>query len=452
MTKIKLFIKGDKINTLNPYLYNNILEMWVSGCIYQGNLMYDENIELKGRIIDKISKIHNSINIKLKKSKWHDGKNITSLDFKFSLDLLRYNLRYQKYFLGIKDIKVVNERQINIKFNKFNNLFYNLLLIPIIPKRYYKDINKKDFYNNIDLTNKINVGCGPFVFDKSIDKCIVLKKNNGFHLGNPNIDFMEIYYGDRMLQKAMLKNKAIDFTVIDSEEIDEISDDYIPYALDSLATTILVFNQKNNLFTKKIRKSIDCIIDRDDIINKVYKGNAIKINQVYPKILCDKFNIYYYIPYSIDFEEYNYTFELFINKYNNEHLKIAMLIKYNLKQIGININIKLCDYKDLEKGDMYLTDLQHIINPQSNSKIKSILDKGVNNELKKIFNNFIYDISHEKIENFINEYREEVPFISILNKKEIQIIKKSFKNIKPDPRGILWNIHEIWKEKDNNEV
>lgn len=92
-------------------------------------------------------------------------------------------------------------------------------------------------------------------------------------------------------QKRMLNEKSVNFSVIDPKLIPKFSNDYDIYSINMLKTIILEINNDNILKCIKIRKFIDCFLPRDEIINELYNGEAVKLNQNYPEALCELYNI-----------------------------------------------------------------------------------------------------------------------------------------------------------------
>ena len=133
--------------------------------------------------------------------------------------------------------------------------------------------------------------------------------------------------------------------------------------------------------------------------------------------------------------------------------KVLELIKDRVKNI-VNIEIKesLNMKESFSLGaHLFITDLLHQILPISNGfvfeYIDSLNDRSFT-KLKDTIKILKYNNSICNILNFISEINNVIPLISFLSFNDIQVIDKKFKNLSPDARGVLWNIHEIYYKEN----
>lgn len=112
----------------------------------------------------------------------------------------------------------------------------------------------------------------------------------------------------------------------------------------------------------------------------------------------------------------------------------------------------IIQYKNINNAfendaDFYIHDLKHQIMPLSNQYFY----QNNNNFMNKAFEKLLYlndklcsnDACKEDMMKFEREIRRIIPMIPLFSAYDIQVIQKKFKNLKPDGRGVLWNIHKI---------
>jgi ABC-type transport system substrate-binding protein len=114
--------------------------------------------------------------------KWHDGKEFTAEDVKFTFDAImdkknRWKTAHQKpYYENISEVKILDKYKVQfmVKTPYFKNFDVCAGLAPV-PKHLFKDLSKK----NLKKLNKTLVGTGPYVFSKvRRGKYITLKANS----------------------------------------------------------------------------------------------------------------------------------------------------------------------------------------------------------------------------------------------------------------------------------
>lgn len=485
---IRLFIKGKSENRINPLLYNNIVDLWLMGCIYQGIMMFNDELELTGRLSENLTSNNDYTlyTLTLKDQlKWNDGHPITTKDISYTIELLLNEAapsHLSKYFLNIisaeefrekksnkiKGINILNDQIIQFSLKNPDPFFNQRLLLPIIPEHIFKNIIPEDFYSNTYSNNYI--GSGPFkLLSKEIDK-FIFEKNERFHLGDPYIDHMTIQVGEQNILNNLLKNKSIDFAEISFNDIElaaKHKDNYDIYGLDKPTISFIALNHNNKILAKKaVRKALAHALDREKMIKEIYKGYAKPINQYYPNVL-ERYQGINLCDYSFNIEKSKNLLDreladplyikLGVNINNKEHISMASFIKSDLMKIGIYVSIIEYENHSLWKEhfkdnllDMFLIDYQMLLcpNPQNffgpNSVLMQLL--GWNDTENNILidqctktNEKELDV-FQKWSTFINE---EVPVLFLISPLEIQLISKNITNLKPSARGLLWNIHEL---------
>ncbi|QPR80622.1 hypothetical protein I6G77_27780 (plasmid) [Bacillus tropicus] len=487
---IKLLLKGESEFRFNPLLWRTEADLWIMGCMYQGIMMFDENLEIADRLTKKVDLSNNSMECTLELKEdlyWSDGTPISTYDIEFTIKVL-LNPSFEgnrgnhllnivgalEYKEGIKKdiegIGILNDKNIKFQFIKPDESFKRRLLLPIIPKHIFKKYPVKEFPQKV--TQEKFVSCGPYNLKGFTKKNFKFQKNDTFHLGVPRIPNMEIELNntDEFLKK--LYNNEVDFSILSYDEAynfecNQDQSAYTIYKLPKPQINFIALNHRNKyLKVKEFRKAIMHGINRNEILNVVYKNYGNIINQYYPSLLEQ------YI--SNDLQDYDYNVKKALNEINKLQesktislkmgvssedkgsLLAAQIIKKNLIEIGVELEIIECSkmswsqqFKN-EQLDMYILNYLLFLDPDpqmlfgENSNFISAI--GWHNSTN--FN--LIDMGQQDKQERISIYQEwsklintQLPILPLLSPYDIQVIHNRIKGIKPDPRGVLWNIHEL---------
>jgi len=217
---------------------------------------------------------------------WHDGKELTAEDVKFTFDVL-LKAQYSNYSLykdNIANIKSVTAKDsgIVVKFKTNTDNDISNFVFPIIPKHQFSGINK--VFSNVD--SFMPIGTGPYkVTEIDAVKKVVLEPNDE-------------YYGDKKAGNTLVfkiipnKRQAVnlfdigDLMITFSEETDRntIFEDkdvnIFPYLANEVE--VLGFNfSKPALKDKRVRQAIANAIDTQEIIENAYYNNGVRNDNIY---------------------------------------------------------------------------------------------------------------------------------------------------------------------------
>ena len=172
---------GSEPATLNPLASGDVPASVVQGYIYEGLLDRDlDSYEWKPALATEweISPDNKVFTFKLRKGvKWHDGKDFTAHDVKYSYDVIFTDdykaIQTRVYYEAVKSVTVIDDY--TVRFEVKDDYFLNFDVcagIQVLPKHFYSNSeNKKDFGRKL-------IGTGPYMFTK-YDKGqkIILVKN-----------------------------------------------------------------------------------------------------------------------------------------------------------------------------------------------------------------------------------------------------------------------------------
>ena len=189
-------------------------------------------------------------------------------------------------FNSVINTKIINNRAIEINFDKpyLNNL--EILTFPIIPKHHFIAKGSNAIVKALEIDDYIPIGTGPYKFDSyEKNKTIKLSRNTDYWNGSPFIQ--------QVIGKVLDDEKLI-LTAFETGQINmatTLGVDWDKYKQNSRIKVLefispnhefLAFNYNNPLLSGElglaIRKAIYYGINRQDIIHKVYLGHGTQID------------------------------------------------------------------------------------------------------------------------------------------------------------------------------
>ncbi|HZJ99246.1 MAG TPA: peptide ABC transporter substrate-binding protein [Tissierellaceae bacterium] len=402
-------------NTLNPLLTSNSSYYHFSKLIFEGLFDFDSDLDVAPKLAEKYFFFNDdkTISVELKSGvKWHDGTPFTTEDVAFTIDAIKYANREGTYgnilesnlginpinFNSIINTRIIDERIIEISFDRayLNNL--EVLTFPIIPKHVFEDNSTRNsLINALNTEEYIPLGTGPYKFENyEKHKYVTLTKYDEYWDGSPNInEIIGKVLDDEELILTSFETGQIDFATTIGVDWDKYRQydniEVLEYVSNNYE--FLGFNFNNELMSgergQAIRKAIYYGINRQDIIHKVYLGHGTQIDvPLHPDFYLLSSHAYSYgynsemalkILNSAGFmdrdgdgiledEEGNrLSLRLATNANNNSRRLVGDLIKDYLQDIGIEI---ILDY-DTQYVREYDETEDNIIWEQFNNKINN---------------------------------------------------------------------------------
>lgn len=387
-----LNIRGEP-TALNPVSHGDSYKTAVKNYMFETLLEQDiSTFEWKPRLATSwtVSEDKTSFRFKLREGvKWHDGKEFTAEDVKFSFDIIfedKFNtIPLRPYYEGIKEVKIIDKYNVEIitKDKNWQN-FDIAATMDIFPKHFYSQDKEKSFFN------KQLLGSGPYrmsLYNRG--NRIVLEKNKdwwGFKIVNQKEwNFEKIvlrFVGDSTVALEMLKKGSLDYEGMNPEI-------YMKKAVGpkwgkSVHKTkvfnktpkgynFIGWNMKHPILSsRKVRKALFHLVNRPLMIEKFeYNLSVPAVGPIYPQSP--------YHDQSLKPVEYNPSLALKIlrsegwsdsdgdsildKKINGIKTKFSITIlepyegfmkyltvfKEDAKQVGVDINIKLIEWNSFIK-------------------------------------------------------------------------------------------------------
>ena len=290
--------------------------------------------------------------------KWQDGQELTARDVAFSFN---YYQEYPPVFTSdriakdyLLSIKALSDTQVEFVTASPDATFLSEVgMMRIIPEHIWKDVdNPYEF-----LDEKATIGCGPYILtdyskEHKTYRYVAFEEYWGPKQRVAVIEFVPV--SETVLA---LENGDIDIARIKADVADRFREKsgFVVVESPALAGTMLTFNMRGNeLFQNQaFRQAIAHAINKADIIAKVQRGLAKPGS---PGVL--PMDHEYYNPAIVDYDYdpdkarellqkagvgQELSLELLVD--DGRGVKIAGILKEQLSDVGINLNVVSVDSK-----------------------------------------------------------------------------------------------------------
>ena len=480
-------------SVLLPLLASDGASHDVAGLIYNGLVKYDPDLKLTGDLAKswKITNNGLTITFHLRKGvKWQDGVEFTSADVLFGFNLLRdpdTPTAYAEDFCQVKSASAPDPYTFQVTYKKpFAPALSSWGNLPILPKHLLegKDIKKCSLTRN-------PVGLGPFKFQEWIPgEKLSLVANPEYFEGRPYLDsFIYRFIPDPATLFLELQTGSIDFMNLTTlqysrqTETEFFKANFKKYKYPVFSYTYFAFNLLCPLFRdRQVRQALAHAIDKEEIIKGVLLGLGEQSTGPYVPGTW---------PYNPDVKKYEFSpdkaqklladsgwtdtdndgiidkngepfeFTILTNMGNSLRLKTATIIQWRLGKIGIKVHIRVLEwatfinefvdkkiFQALILGwsigldpDQY--DIWHSTKTDE-KELNFITYK--NPEVDQLLEQGRHTFSMEKRKESYYRFQEiiadDVPYIFLYVPYALPIVNSRFKNIKPSPIGIRYNINK----------
>jgi len=477
ITSFKLGISN--YDNIHPYVSNNREILYLDQLIFEPLLTITEDYNISNCLAKEWTKLDNKTYIiKLKENvKWHNQKNFSSSDVKFSIENLKSskNSIYYENVKNIEKVEVVDNNTVRIELSKEIPFFEYNLIFPIISKEQYKNT---DFNNS----NKIPVGTGLYKISKIEKDKIELIKNEEYRdIENSNANFktisVNIYENMGQVYNAF-KLGTIDFIHTSNTNLEQYigTIGYGKKTYPNREFDYISFNTESSILQfKEVRQAINYIIDKDKLIATILEEQALKSNvplndsnyllegvdfntkpeiEKAKKTLEDAGWKYEYGIWQKEIDGITKTINIDFSvlSQDEKRVKVAEEIKMQLEAIGIKIVIKKMTSTQYENSlknknyEMILTGVYTSLSPDLSSFLgENNLANYKNEEIKSISEelNSITDavLRKEKYERIFEICSEELPYIGLYRNCDIVVFSSRLRGeVRPNCYNLYYNI------------
>jgi peptide/nickel transport system substrate-binding protein len=437
---------------LNPILAQDAASSDINSFVFNGLIKYNKNLDGFVGELAESWKLKDGpepeITFFLRKGVlWHDGKEFTAHDVKFTYDKIMdpktNTVRRSSYEL-VKKAEVLDPYTFRVIYKQPFSPGLESWGLGIIPSHLLEN-------ENINTTpfNRRPVGTGPFRFVEWVsDEKIALEVNPRYFEGRPDLDGI-IYriIPETALNEMEILAREVDYTGVYPFEFRRMNK--VPfvkvYDQPMLGYTYVGYNQKNPLFQdKRVRWALTYAINRQAIVQYVLYGLGMVATGPFPSQMWYSNPYVKPIPYDpqkarellaeagwkknadgiLEREGKRFRFTLITNSGNDTRRDVAVLVQRQLREVGIDVSLEFYEWSVFIKD---FIDTRHFD--------ACVLGWGLSVDPDA------YEIWHssqmEKGFNFISYSNPEVDRLLVEGRTEYNQEKR---------KEIYWHIHELIAE------
>ncbi|MEW6262730.1 MAG: ABC transporter substrate-binding protein [Thermodesulfobacteriota bacterium] len=375
-------------NSLLPHFYQLGYARAVFRIVFNSLLVWDESSNIVPSMAEsfEISKDGTTYRFKIRKDAlWHDGQPVTSKDVEFTIMCLTdpdyafmdFNLvagisgakaRKSGKTKELAGFKIVDDKTFEVKTDEvFAPLLDSFTVLHIIPHHVLKDIPVKEMAKSKFAANP-TVGCGPYRFVKyATDQYIEMTRFDKYFLGAPKIEraFIQIVSPDTAIAKLergeldlVLGEGLGDIPNIEIERVKKIPSLIVQTSSGPFTQGLMLVCKQEKLKDPRVRRAFVHAINRSGVVKKILLGGgevtAIPRAAGYP-FYNEKLKPHEYDPEKARrlLEEAGWrkdtVLRLVVPTGNKERMQWATVVHQNLKEVGINAELKQFDIATMIK-------------------------------------------------------------------------------------------------------
>lgn len=417
--------------------------------------------------------------------KFHNGKNITAKDVKYTYERLlsKKHDTPNRWFLSM--VKGADEFY-NGRSSEVSGIVvtgeYSLKIILDYP--YSSFINNiahcscsilsKDEFDNIE---KKPIGAGPYKFAK-LDKEnneLILEKFKEYSLGEALVDRIVIKFDIEDSFNEFEENK-LDYLVVNASNVERVrAKGYKVELSQCIGQRFLAFNYRSSnpiVKNKYARQAINCCVDKERVVKEALGGFETVSNRAFPGSVLSNNSL---VTYSRNINKAKElmrksgitsgSMTLQVSKTGGNsgfHSRLAVILKENLRELGIDVKVlevNGADYYsedtfsksdlftygwlgDSGTADNFIEPLIDINNPSNRSRYNNPELMELVEKAKKTRNPYKYRELLCKLENTL---MEDAAWVPLANIGVSYTYKNNVKGLRVHPLNII-GFADIWKE------
>lgn len=483
--------------TFVPILASDSASGAICGLVFNGLVKYDKDLKLVGDLAREWELLEDGLEIifYLKKGvKWHDGETFTAEDVEFTYkSLIDPNVRtpYSGDFTMIEKFEIIDDYTLKVSYKEVFSPGLASWGMNIMPRHLLEgeDLNTTTFARQ-------PIGTGPYKFKlwRTGEK-VELVSNHDYFEGRP--------YIDRYIYR-IIPDQATLFLELRAEAVDKISltplqarrqtesrffkDNFQKFRYPSFGYTYLGYNLKDPRFRDlRVRQAINYAVDKEEIIRgillglgRVATGPFIPESWAYNK----EVKVVGYDPqkaiallneagwYDEDEDGFlekdgkKFSFTIITNQGNNERRMTAEIIQRRLKEVGIEVKIKIIEWSTFVSEFIDKRRFDTVLLGWGLSRDPDMYDIWHSSKMKEGEFNFV-GYSNKEVDKLLLEGRQtfdqeermriyhrvheilykEQPYLFLYVPDALPIIHRRFKGIEVGRGGIghnfiKWNVPE----------
>ena len=412
-------------DAINPYSCRSECNLYLSPLIYDSLITINDKREVVNALAESYIIEDNTITLKLKPALFSDGSEVTSDDVIHSFNQAKQSERYKEQLRLFSSADRKGSSVVRFTLSQKNIYALNLLTFPIISQK-----------NN-------NIGSGYYALEKEND-VYTLTYNKNHEGAKPQMETIALTAcSDYSAAPKLFNNEQIDY-LFEIFDLNNVRTAAIHSQKAKLNNLVFVgLNSKKGLLKdKNFRNAIQFSLNQNKLCEQAMEGygvptatpfdsewseigsivsnsvlsNAKQAKEAFAAAGCayDKMGI------SLMYEEEPITLELIVNSASNMKIAIAEMIKTELINCGIAVEVKkmpLDEYNiaiENENFDMYIGEVKisNDFNFDCFFTTGGGADFGIHApDLQNIYANF--KKGDASLQDFVSAFCEENPFVPI---------------------------------------
>jgi peptide/nickel transport system substrate-binding protein len=209
--------------------------------------------------------------------KWHDGTDFTADDVVFTFNYTKEHPYQWVDNSIVKSAEALDKYTVKLYLNKPYAPFLQDVpgVQPIIPKHIWENVTTPEEF----LTPEAVIGTGPYILaDYSKEHGTYLyTANDNYYLGKPAVKEIRFVKVAAEMTPAALKEGSVDSASIPAEVVDDIKAAGFTVISEppSWNGKLTINHKKEPLSSKEFRQALAYAIDREALVQVVFRGNAI---------------------------------------------------------------------------------------------------------------------------------------------------------------------------------
>jgi peptide/nickel transport system substrate-binding protein len=212
--------------------------------------------------------------------KWHDGTDFTAEDVVFTYDYTKSHPYQWVDGSIVKSAEALDPYTVKLYLSKPYAPFFQDVAgsQPILPKHIWNKVAEPEKFTSTEAA----IGTGPYLFgDYNQEQGTYLyKANENYYAGTPLAKEIRFVKVSAQMLPAALKEGSIDSTSLPAEVVNEVKTAGFSVITDppSWNGKLTINHQKDPLSSKEFRQALAYAIDREALVQTVFRGNAVAGN------------------------------------------------------------------------------------------------------------------------------------------------------------------------------
>ncbi len=456
---------------INPVLATSDQDNDLTNLIYSGITKKNKDggiiFDLAQTINESDDKLRYTVILK-KNAKFHDGKQVTTEDIIYTVNLIQNPTIKSPHRIEWEGISVEKNSDTELVFSlkKPFPLFMEILTIGILPKHVWKGLTDEQI--SLSDYNLHAIGSGPYKIDtittnSGIPDTFTLTSHEGYTLGRPYVNTLVIstYQNEKYLLRAFENGDVHRIHGITPEKITSLNIPNTSIHTSLLPRTFAIFfnpNKEATLSDKNIRQALQMAINKQAIVDEVLHRYGKVINDPYPFDENSSESVYdveqarSILLNSKVLKKASSTFEITLATANTDEMKkVAEMIKMDWEKIGVKTTLAIYEVTDLNQSVIKERDFQALLfgtitqNPSdlyafwhSNQRtypglnISNYVSKKLDTNLETLRTSSDELARISAYDDVKKEFAEEVPGIFLFAPSLIYITNDKVKSILPN--------------------